>query len=143
MTEYVAVGRLKIAKPLYDLVRDEIAPGTGIRPEAAWSLLEEIVRDLGPRNRALLETRNALQAEIDGWLTAHRAQASDVAASRRFLESIGYLVREGTPFEVTTSGVDAEIAEIAGPQLVVPVDKARYAINAANARWGSLYDALY
>jgi malate synthase len=128
---------------LYDLVRDEIAPGTGIPPEAVWALLDAIVRDLGPRNRQLLETRSALQAEIDAWLVAHRGQAFDVAASRRFLESIGYLVPEGAPFEVTTSGVDAEIAEIAGPQLVVPVDKARYAINAANARWGSLYDALY
>ncbi|HEU4618315.1 MAG TPA: malate synthase G [Gammaproteobacteria bacterium] len=143
MTDYATVGRLKIAKPLYDLVRDEIAPGTGIRPDTAWALLEEIVRELGPRNRELLETRNTLQAEVDAWLAPRRGQAFDAAASRGFLERIGYLVPEGPPFEVTTQGVDAEIADVAGPQLVVPVDKARYAINAANARWGSLYDALY
>ncbi|HEX5419765.1 MAG TPA: malate synthase G [Gammaproteobacteria bacterium] len=140
MTEYVAAGRLKVARPLYDLVRDEIAPGTGVRPDRAWSLLEEIVRDLGPSNRRLLETRDALQAKIDERL---RGGHFDVAASRRFLTDIGYLVPEGEPFEVATVGVDSAIADIAGPQLVVPVDKARYAINAANARWGSLYDALY
>jgi len=143
MAEYVAVGGLKVAKPLHDLVRDEIAPGTGVEPDEVWSLLEEIVRDLAPRNRELLEKRDRLQARIDEWLKERRGRPYDVAASRRFLEEIGYLVPEGPAFEVTTANVDPEIGEIAGPQLVVPLDKARYALNAANARWGSLYDALY
>src|SRR5690606_27093977 len=136
MTEYVTVGGLKVAKPIYDVVRDEIAPDTGIEPETVWALLESIVRELGPRNRALLEHRDRLQAQIDDWLKARRGQAFDVAASRRFLEEIGYLVPEGPPFEVSTANVDPEIGSLAGPQLVVPVDKARYALNAANARWG-------
>jgi malate synthase len=143
MTEYVAVGGLKVAKRLHDLVRDEIAPGTDIAPATVWSLLEDVVRELGPRNRQLLETRDALQATIDEWLQLRRGQPLDIAASRRFLEEIGYLLHEGPAFEVTTANVDPEIADVAGPQLVVPVDKARYALNAANARWGSLYDALY
>src|SRR5690554_3693969 len=143
MAEYVAVGGLKVAKPLHDLVQEEIAPGTGVAPDEVWSLLEQIVRDLAPRNRELLEKRDRLQAEIDGWLKERRGRPYDVAASRRFLEEIGYIVPEGPAFEVTTANVDPEIGELAGPQLVVPVDKARYALNAANARWGSLYDALY
>ncbi|MFS8607942.1 MAG: malate synthase G [Gammaproteobacteria bacterium] len=143
MTEYVAVGGLNVAKPLHDLVRDEIAPGTGIEPDAVWSLLASIVRDLAPRNRELLEKRDRLQAQIDEWLRTRRGRPFDVDASRGFLEEIGYLVPEGPDFEVTTANVDPEIAEIAGPQLVVPLDNARYALNAANARWGSLYDALY
>ncbi len=143
MTDYVAHGNLRIAKPLHDLVADEIAPGTGVTPATAWSLLEALVRDLGPRNRALLETRNKLQAQIDAWLSERRGQTFDVAAARNFLEGVGYLVPEGPAFEVGTRGVDPEVAVVAGPQLVVPVDKARYALNAANARWGSLYDALY
>jgi malate synthase len=143
MTEYVAVGGLRVARPLHDLVRDEIAPGTGIEPDRAWSLLEEIVHELGPRNRELLEKRDRLQAQIDEWLETRRGQPYDVGASRRFLEDIGYLVPQSPAFEVTTANVDPEIGEVAGPQLVVPMDKARYALNAANARWGSLYDALY
>jgi malate synthase len=143
MTEYVAVGGLKVAKPLHDLVRNDIAPGTGIEPDTVWSLLEDIVRELGPRNQALLEKRDQLQARIDEWLKARAGQPYDVAAARRFLEEIGYLVPEGPAFGVTTANVDPEIGDVAGPQLVVPVDKARYALNAANARWGSLYDALY
>ena len=102
MTEYVAVGGLKVAKPLHDLVRNDIAPGTGIEPNSVWSLLEEIVRELGPRNRELLEKRDRLQARIDDWLQAHRGQPYDIAASRRFLEEIGYLVPEGPPFAVVT-----------------------------------------
>ncbi|HEX6993927.1 MAG TPA: malate synthase G [Gammaproteobacteria bacterium] len=141
--EYVPVGGLNVAKPLYDLVRNDIAPGTGIEPDVAWTLLDEIVRELGPRNRELLEKRDRLQAQIDEWIAQRRGQPYDVAASRRFLEEIGYIVPEGPAFEVTTANVDPEIGDIAGPQLVVPVDKARYALNAANARWGSLYDALY
>jgi malate synthase len=143
MTSYVAHGGIRIAKPLFDLVRDEIAPGTGVTPEAAWTLLDEIVRTLGPRNRALLEKRDALQAKIDAWLRERRGTALEPRATAAFLREIGYLVPDGPDFEVTTANVDPEIATLAGPQLVVPVDNARYALNAANARWGSLYDALY
>jgi malate synthase len=143
MPSYVAHGGIRIATPLYDLVRDELAPGTGVAPDAAWTLLDEIVRTLGPRNRALLEKRDALQAKIDAWLREQRGTPLDPRTTARFLRGIGYLVPEGPDFEVTTADVDAEIATLAGPQLVVPVDNARYALNAANARWGSLYDALY
>ncbi|HEY8521183.1 MAG TPA: malate synthase G [Gammaproteobacteria bacterium] len=143
MSEYVSTGNLRVARCLYDLVRDELAPGTGVRPEAVWSLLESIVRDLGPRNQELLAKRDRLQAEIDEWLGGRRGAALDIAEYERFLRGIGYLVPEGPAFAVTTANVDPEIAELAGPQLVVPVDNARYALNAANARWGSLYDALY
>jgi malate synthase len=143
MTEHVAHGGIKIAKPIHDLVRDEIAPGTGVGPETVWALLDSIVRTLGPRNRALLAKRDALQAKIDAWLTAHRGTPADPATMRGFLAQIGYIVPGGAPFKVTTANVDPEIASLAGPQLVVPVDNPRYALNAANARWGSLYDALY
>jgi malate synthase len=143
MTEYAHVGGLKVAKVLLDLVEREIAPGTGVSPATAWSLLEQLVTELGPRNRALLAKRDSLQARIDDWFVARKGQPLDAAAYRHFLEEIGYLVPEGPAFEVTTANVDDEIAVIAGPQLVVPVDKARYALNAANARWGSLYDAFY
>jgi len=143
MTEYVAYGGIQVAKSLHDLVRDEIAPGTGIAPEAVWTLLDDIVRELGPRNRALLEKRNDLQAKIDDWLRSRRGQAIDPRESQAFLAEIGYIVPPGAPFQVATTNVDPEIATLAGPQLVVPVDNPRYALNAANARWGSLYDALY
>ena len=143
MTEYVEIGGLKVARQLHDLVANEIAPGTGVEPQQVWEGLGEIVRDLGPRNRALLDARDAIQAKIDAWLRDDRNAAGDPAAQRAYLTEIGYLVPEGPAFEVTTANVDVEIAELAGPQLVVPVDNARYALNAANARWGSLYDALY
>jgi malate synthase len=143
MTEYVAHGGIKIARVLHDLVRDEIAPGTGVAPDTVWTLLDSIVRTLGPRNRALLEKRDELQAKIDAWLSARRGTAPDPKSTAAFLREIGYLVPVGTPFKVTTANVDPEIASLAGPQLVVPVDNPRYALNAANARWGSLYDALY
>ena len=145
MTDYVNAGGLSVATTLIELVRDEIAPGTGVDPEAVWNLLGEIVRELGPRNQALLEERDALQAKIDMWLAERGADGLgvDPEESRAFLQEIGYLVPEGPDFQVTTADVDPEIASLAGPQLVVPVDNARYALNAANARWGSLYDAFY
>jgi malate synthase len=143
MTEYVTAGGLEVAKILHDLVQDEIAPGTGVRPDAVWALLEQVERELGPRNRALLEKRDALQERIDAWLAERQDRPLAIAEYHAFLQDIDYLVPEGPLFHVTTANVDPEIATLAGPQLVVPVDNARYALNAANARWGSLYDALY
>src|SRR5690349_21198942 len=122
MTDYVAHGGIKIAKSLHALVRDEIAPGTGIAPDAVWTLLDAVVRTLGPRNRALLEKRDALQAQIDTWLAARRGAALEPPATAAFLREIGYLVPVGPKFTVTTANVDPEIATLAGPQLVVPVD---------------------
>jgi len=143
MIERIDVGGLRVAKPLYDLVKDEIAPGTGIDPDAFWTSFGEIVRDLAPRNRDLLAKRDALQARIDDWHRRHPGPAKDPAAYRSFLVDIGYLVAEGEDFTIGTENLDPEISQVAGPQLVVPVSIPRYALNAANARWGSLYDALY
>ncbi len=143
MTEYNTVGTLKVASVLYDLVKDKIAPGTGIEPDAFWLSLEQIVTDLAPVNRELLAKRERLQRQIDEWHIARRGQPHDHAAYKTFLQEIGYLVPEVDDFNIATRNVDPEIAEVAGPQLVVPVMNARYALNAANARWGSLYDALY
>ncbi len=143
MTERVDAAGLQVAKPLHQLVSNEIAPGTGVDPARFWSELAAIVRDLGPRNRALLERRDTLQARLDDWHAAHRDAATDLSEYKAFLGEIGYLVDEGGDVSATTTGIDPEIAAVAGPQLVVPVDNARYALNAANARWGSLYDALY
>jgi malate synthase len=141
--ERVAVGGLKVAKILHDFVVNEVIPGTGIEAASFWLGLDRIVHDFAPRNRALLQKRDALQAKIDDWYRGRRGQPFDEAAHKAFLADIGYLVAEGPPFKVDTANVDEEIASIAGPQLVVPVSNARYALNAANARWGSLYDALY
>jgi malate synthase len=143
MSARITVAGLQIAKPLYDLVRDQIAPGTGISADWAWQGFARIVHELTPRNRALLARRDELQARIDAWHLERKGQAHDAAAYRQHLCDIGYLVPAGDDFSITTANVDDEIARIAGPQLVVPVNNARYALNAANARWGSLFDALY
>ncbi|HID49037.1 MAG TPA: malate synthase G, partial [Chromatiales bacterium] len=143
MTGRVTVHNLNIARCLYDLVADEIAPGTGIKPDDFWRAFNAIVQELAPVNQALLEKRAALQARIDAWHRERRGREHDATAYRRFLIDIGYLLPEGESFRITTRNVDPEIARLAGPQLVVPVNNARYALNAANARWGSLYDALY
>src|SRR5262249_38988065 len=143
MAGSISVGGLKVDQSPYDLVRDEIAPGKGGDPHGFWASLGAVVRELGSKNQQLLERRLALQAKIDEWHRQHRGTPLDVAAEETFLRKIGYLVPEGEDFRITTVHVDPELAEVAGPQLVVPVDNARYALNAANARWGSLYDALY
>ena len=143
MTHRTTQGGLQVATVLNDLLTQRICPGTGLTPEAVWAALEKIVADLAPRVRILLAKRDDLQAKIDAWHQQRAGAPHDAAAYEQFLRSIGYLLPEGPDFSATTANVDAEVARIAGPQLVVPVTNARYALNAANARWGSLYDALY
>ncbi len=141
--ERVSVAGLKIAKILHDFVVNEVIPGTGIDAAAFWQGLNQIIHRFAPVNRALLQRRDDLQARIDDWYRGQRGRSFDEGAHKAFLKEIGYLVPEGPAFAVDTANVDQEIAAVAGPQLVVPVSNARYALNAANARWGSLYDALY
>ena len=141
MKERVELHGLSIDKELYDLVCDEIMPGTAVNPDRFWANLSRIVADLEPKNRALLNKRDQLQAQIDQWHRSNPEYQFD--DYKDFLNEIGYIMPEGGPFKVTVANADAEITRIAGPQLVVPVDNSRYALNAANARWGSLYDALY
>ncbi len=143
MGNRVEIGNLKVDEGLYALVRDEIALGTGIEADAFWEAFSDIVTAMAPENRALLDKRDAIQRQIDAWHLARKGEPMDSEAYSVFLAEIGYLIPEGEDFRVTTENVDAEIATISGPQLVVPTDNARYALNAANARWGSLYDALY
>ncbi len=143
MTDRIKKGGLQIAAVLHDFVAEKAAPGTGIDPDVFWAAFESILDDLAPRNAALLDQRVALHMQIDDWHRSRKGQPLDIAAYKAFLQEIGYLLPEGGKFTIGTENVDAEIAEIAGPQLVVPVNNARYALNASNARWGSLYDALY
>ncbi|MEC7121140.1 MAG: malate synthase G [Pseudomonadota bacterium] len=141
MTERIQQGKLAIAKPLFDFIEQKALPNTGVSSADYWAAFEQIVTDLTPKNKALLAKRDQIQAQIDAW---HKANpAFDAAAYTAFLTEIGYLLPEGEDFQITTENVDVEIAQLAGAQLVVPVRNARYALNAANARWGSLYDALY
>ncbi|NNL35493.1 MAG: malate synthase G [Silicimonas sp.] len=143
MTSFSEKNDLKIAAELADFVETDALPGTGIEPEVFWSALSSLAHDFGPRNKALLEKRDELQTQIDDWHIRHRNQPHDHEAYKAFLEKIGYLVPEGADFEIETKNTDPEIASVPGPQLVVPITNARYALNAANARWGSLYDAFY
>ena len=143
MTPRTQIGGLQIANVIKDLVENEIAPGSGIETAEFWRHLEQIVSDLTPKNRALLARREEIQKQIDHWHQQHSGQPIDAAAYKAFLKEIGYLLPEVEDFTISTENVDPEIAEMAGPQLVVPINNARYALNATNARWGSLYDALY
>lgn len=143
MTDRVTEGNLRVARVLYDFVNNEALPGTGIDPDSFWAGVDKVVTDLTPRNQELLAIRDELQAQIDRWHKQRVIAPLDGEAYRQFLTEIGYLQPEPDDFTITTSGVDDEITSTAGPQLVVPVLNARFALNASNARWGSLYDALY
>lgn len=143
MTDRTTLGRLQVATELQRFIDEEVLPGTGLDTAAFWSGVDELVHELAPRNRELLAERDRLQVELDNWHSAHPGPVTDLPAYQAFLESIGYLQPVPGQVQASTAGVDREIAEQAGPQLVVPVLNARYALNAANARWGSLYDALY
>ncbi|MER8487114.1 malate synthase G [Mesorhizobium australicum] len=142
MTDRIEIAGLRIARELHDFVVDQALPGLGIEAARFWDGFSVIIHDLAPKNRALLAKRDAMQEKLDGWYRDNGAPI-DMDAYKAFLKVIGYLVPEGPAFSVSTDNVDPEIAVVAGPQLVVPVMNARYALNAANARWGSLYDALY
>ncbi|MEM1400236.1 MAG: malate synthase G, partial [Pseudomonadota bacterium] len=143
MTKRTTVAGLQIADSLLAFINEEALPGTGVSPDTFWQSFAGLVADMAPRNRALLAKRDEIQSRIDTWHIDNKAQPIDAEAYKAFLTEIGYLVPEGPAFSVETANVDSEIADIPGPQLVVPVMNARYALNAANARWGSLYDGLY
>ena len=143
MTDRTTVHRLQVATELHRFIEDQVLPGTGVAAGVFWQGFDAIVHDLAPKNAALLAERDRLQAELDGWHKAHPGPIQDMPAYRAFLESIGYLQPAPAKTRATTANVDAELALQAGPQLEVPILNARCALNAANARWGSLYDALY
>ncbi|MBV1866711.1 MAG: malate synthase G [Marinosulfonomonas sp.] len=143
MSDRVERQGLQVAAQLADFIEVNALPGTGVKADDFWTGLSALVHDLGPKNRALLAKREDLQGQIDAWHVARRGQEHDAVAYEAFLREIGYLLDEGPDFSIDTQNVDPEIATIAGPQLVVPITNARYSLNAANARWGSFYDALY
>ena len=143
MPARVSIDHLEIDGSLYDFVNHEAIPGTGVQEQPFWRGFANLVGALAPRNAALMSQRDQLQEKIDAWHRQYAGAAFERTRYKEYLLQIGYLVPEKQPFAVDTADVDAEIAHIAGPQLVVPVNNARYALNAANARWGSLYDALY
>jgi malate synthase len=142
-TARTPVHGLQVATELFDFINTQVLPGTGVSNDTFWTGFDAIVADLAPKNAALLAERDRLQAELDTWHSANPGPITDMVAYRQFLETIGYLVPQPANVTATTTNVDAELAVQAGPQLVVPILNARYALNAANARWGSLYDALY
>ena len=143
MSERTSSHRLQVATVLYDFIQNEALPGTGVNAEAFWSGLDQLIHDLAPKNKALLAERDRLQTELDNWYRQNPGPIKDAGAYQTFLRQIGYLKDAPASVTVQTSRVDTEITQQAGPQLVVPITNARYALNAANARWGSLYDALY
>lgn len=143
MTAYVQKGGIQVAQELYDFITEKAIPGTGVDAEKFWADFDKIANELAPKNKALLAKRDDLQAKIDAYHTERQGQPLNFAEYKAFLQEIGYLLPEGEDFQATTANVEPEIAQMAGPQLVVPVMNARFALNAANARWGSLYDALY
>ena len=143
MTESIKLGGLTVSKELEEFLSNEVLEGLNLEADNFWTSLESILNDFGPKNRALLEKRALIQSQIDTWHIERKGQPHDHVAYKEFLTTIGYLVEEGSDFEISTENVDPEIKEIAGAQLVVPVMNARFSLNAANARWGSLYDALY
>ena len=143
MTEYLDKGNLQVSKSLDNLITEKVCHSIDLSPETFWSKFEEILNEFSPRNKKLLEKRESLQEQIDNWHIANKGKDFDKTAYKDFLKEIGYLFDEGDDFSIDTANVDPEISTIAGPQLVVPVMNARFALNAANARWGSLYDALY
>ena len=143
MTARTQVHGLQVAQELHTFINEQVLPGTGVDAAAIWQGYDALVADLAPKNAALLAERDRLQTELDTWHQAHPGPITDMAAYQQFLTQIGYLVEPPKDAKATTENVDAELAQIAGPQLVVPILNARYALNAANARWGSLYDALY
>jgi malate synthase len=143
MSSFIPHSQLSVATVLAQFIESQALPGTGIAPEVFWQGVSDIFQRFAPENRALLAKRDALQAQIDAWHRGRSGQPHDAAAYQAFLRDIGYLVAEPAPFTIGTQGVDDEVARLAGPQLVVPVLNERFALNAANARWGSLYDALY
>ncbi|WP_390914269.1 malate synthase G [Pseudosulfitobacter sp. SM2401] len=143
MTDFVAKSELRVAPELATFIETAALPGTGVDADAFWTGFSQLVHERGPQNRALLEKREQIQAQVDAWHFEHRGANHDAAAYKAFLQDIGYLVPEGDTFEIETANVDPEIASVAGPQLVVPITNARFALNAANARWGSLYDGFY
>jgi len=143
MTARTTTHRLQVATELHRFIEDQVLPAVGVTSDVFWRGFDAIVHDLAPKNVALLAERDRLQAELDAWHKAHPGPIADMPAYRSFLSRIGYLVTPPAQVRATTGNVDAELALQAGPQLVVPILNARYALNAANARWGSLYDALY
>ena len=143
MTEYVQNGGIQVAKELYDFINNQALPNTGIEAGDFWAKFDAIANDLAPKNRALLAKRDNLQTKIDAYHSARKGQAQNLTEYKAFLQEVGYLLPVGEDFAATTVNVEPEVAQMAGPQLVVPVMNARFALNAANARWGSLYDALY
>jgi len=143
MTNRTQINTLQVADVLYELVNNEIIPGTGIDADRFWIALEQCIEQLGPINKSLLQHRDELQTQIDTWHKNHNKTPLDPIEYKQFLQDIGYLLPEGGDFTISMINVDAEISHIAGPQLVVPIMNARYALNATNSRWGSLYDSLY